>query len=81
MKRVGARRAKRSFGRLPREARAGKEIVIVCHGMPVAALHGLTPQLTGARRQAAVAWATRLMEKASAVGMSAPFSRDEMHER
>jgi len=78
---VSAREANQAFSRILGEAEAGEEIVITRRGKPVATLRPYQrPEMTPERR-AAIQRALERLEKGLPLGMTRPFTRDEMHER
>ena len=81
MRSVSAREANQAFSRILGEAEAGEEIVITRRGKPVATLRPYQKPKYDTRKAGRIERALERLEKGLPLGMTRPFTRDEMHER
>ena len=81
MRSVSAREANQAFSRILGEAEAGEEIVITRRGKPVATLRPYQKMEMTPERRSAVEKAIAMMREGLPLGVTRPFTRDEMHER
>ena len=81
MRTVPAREANQAFSRILSLAEAGEEIVITRRGRPVATLRPWSPPELTPEREAAIEHAIRLLDQGLPLGVTRPFTRDELHER